>query len=94
MNSLSLLQWIFLTQESNWGFLHCRQILYQLSYQGDHKNKYKVKVNVYLLSRVRLSHQAPLTMGFPRQEYWSGLSFPSPEISTMGTKTLLKSFKT
>ena len=37
--------------------------------------------------------QAPLTMGFPRQEYWGGLSFPSPEISTMGTKMLLKSFK-
>ena len=32
--SLSLLQWIFLTQKSNWGLLHCRQILYQLSYQG------------------------------------------------------------
>ena len=25
------------------------------------------------------SHQAPLSMGFPRQEYWSGLPFPSPE---------------
>ena len=23
--------------------------------------------------------QAPLTMGFFRQEYWSGLPFPSPE---------------
>ena len=32
MGSLSLLQWIFL--ESNQGLLHCRQILYQLSYQG------------------------------------------------------------
>ena len=31
---LSLLQGIFLTQESNWGLLHCRRILYQLSYQG------------------------------------------------------------
>ena len=31
---LSLLQGIFLTQESNWGLLHCRQILYPLSYQG------------------------------------------------------------
>ena len=29
-----LLQWIFLTQESNWGLIHCRCILYQLSYQG------------------------------------------------------------
>ena len=36
-------------------------------------------------SRVRLfatpwtvAHQAPLSMGFSRQEYWSGLPFPSP----------------
>ena len=36
------------------------------------------------LSRVQLSvtpwtiaDQAPLSMGFPRQEYWSGLPFPS-----------------
>ena len=34
MGSLSLLQQIFPTQESNRGLLHCRQILYQLSYQG------------------------------------------------------------
>ena len=32
--SLSLLQWVFPTQESNQGLLHGRQILYQLSYQG------------------------------------------------------------
>ena len=31
---LSLLQRIFLTQESNQGLLHCRQILYQLSHNG------------------------------------------------------------
>ena len=37
VGSLTLLQWIFLTQESNWGFLYCRQILYQLSYQGSPK---------------------------------------------------------
>ena len=24
-------------------------------------------------------HQAPLSMGFSRQEYWSGLPFPTPE---------------
>ena len=33
VGSLSLLQGIFLAQELNWGLLHCRQILYQLSYQ-------------------------------------------------------------
>ena len=38
--SLSLLQWIFSTQESNWGLLHCRQILYQLSYQGRNEINY------------------------------------------------------
>ena len=25
-----------------------------------------------------VAHQAPLSMGFYRQEYWSGLPFPSP----------------
>ena len=31
---LSLLQGIFPIQESNWGLLHCRRILYQLSHKG------------------------------------------------------------
>ena len=41
-------------------------------------------MSVKLLSRVRLfatpwtvAHQAPLSMEFFRQEYWSGLPFPS-----------------
>ena len=34
VGSPSLLWWIFLTQESNWGLLHRRWILYQLSYRG------------------------------------------------------------
>ena len=34
VGSLSLLQGIFSTQGLNPGLLHCRQILYQLSYQG------------------------------------------------------------
>ena len=44
-----------------------------------------VKVKVKLLSRVQLfatpwtvAHQAPPSMGFSWQEYWSGLPFPSP----------------
>ena len=43
-------------------------------------------MKVKSLSRVRLfaipwtvAHQVPLSMGFSRQEYWSGLPFPSPE---------------
>ena len=27
---------------------------------------------------VDVAYQAPLSMGFSRQEYWSGLPFPSP----------------
>ena len=45
----------------------------------------KVKVKVKLLSRVRLfatpwtvAYQAPPSMGFSRQECWSGVPFPSP----------------
>ena len=44
-----------------------------------------MKVKVKLLSHVRffatqwtVAYQAPLYMGFSRQEYWSGLSFPPP----------------
>ena len=45
-----------------------------------------VKVKVKSLSRVQLfatpwtvAYQAPPSMGFSRQKYWSGLPFPSPE---------------
>ena len=45
------------------------------------------KVKVKLLSRVRLlltpwtaAYQAPPSMGFSRQEYWSGVPLPSPII--------------
>ena len=44
-----------------------------------------MKVKVKSLSRVRLfstpwtiAYQAPQSMKFSRQEYWSGLPFPSP----------------
>ena len=34
-----------------------------------------------------VAHQAPLSMEFPRQEYWSGLSFPSPgDLGNQGIK--------
>ena len=43
-------------------------------------------MKVKLLSRVRLfaapwivAYQVPPSVGFSRQEYWSGLPFPSPE---------------
>ena len=48
---------------------------------------WKWKVKVESLSRVRLlatpwtaAYQAPLPLGFSRQEYWSGLPLPSPDM--------------
>ena len=48
-------------------------------------NAWKWKVKVKSLSHVRLfatpwtaAHQAPLSIGFSRQEYWSGVPSPSP----------------
>ena len=37
------------------------------------------KLCLTLVAPSTIAHQAPLSMGFPRQEYWSGLPFPSPE---------------
>ena len=52
-------------------------------------NAWKWKVEVKSLSRVRLlvipwtaAYQAPPSMGFSRQEYWSGLPLPSPNQDT------------
>ena len=60
------------TQESKLGLPHCRRILYQLSHQGSPKS-------LSLLSHLQLfatlwtvARQAPLSMGFSRQEYWNG----------------------
>ena len=121
VGSLPLLQGIFPIQESNWGLLHCRWILYHLSYQesprilewvayslsrGSSWPRNWTRVScieggfftswatreahyttmkwseVKLLSCVRLfetpwtvAHQAPPSMGFSRQEHWSGLPF-------------------
>ena len=83
VGSLSLLQGIFPAQGSNQGLLHRRRILHQLSYQG-----ISCMCTLFfnkLLSCVQLfaapwsvAHQAPPSTGFPRQECWSGLPFPSP----------------
>ena len=79
-----LLQEIFLTQVSNHVSSIGRQIIY---YWATRKARLLTIVIVIMksLSRVRLvatpwtvANQAPPSMGFSRQEYWSGLPFPSP----------------
>ena len=58
-------------------------------------NAWKWKVKVKSLSRVGLlvtpwtaAYQAPPSMGFSKQEYWSGVPLPSPEKAIMNLKYL------
>ena len=58
-------------------------------------NTYSICLHTWALSHVPLfaspgtaASQAPLCMGFSRQEYWSGLPFPSPgDFSNTGIET-------
>ena len=79
-----LLQGIFPTQGSNPGLPHHRQTLYPLSHQGSLgslKTESKSVSSSVLSDSVTpwtAAHQAPLSIGFSRQEHWSGLPFSSP----------------
>ena len=64
-------------------------------------NAWKWKAKVKSLSRVRLlvtpwtsAYQAPLSMGFSRQEYWSGVPLPSksPTYSTVAESITLSTW--
>ena len=87
VGNLSLLREIFPTQESNWGLLHVRWLLYELSYETFRWHwMARFEGGGGLVSRSSwtlatpwtVAHHAPLSITFSRQEYWSGLSFPSP----------------
>ena len=41
-----------------------------------------------------VAHQAPLSMGFPKQEYWSRLPFPSPEDLDSGVELTSSALQT
>ena len=47
MGSLFLLQWIFPTQESNLGFLHCRQIILLTDLRGKLKGSFIKKIFIW-----------------------------------------------
>ena len=65
-----------------------QNVVFGYVYMMDH-------ISIGLLSRVRLfatartvAHQAPLSKEFSRQEYWSGLPFPSPgDLPNPGTES-------
>ena len=61
---------------SNPGFPHCRQILYSLSHRACMLSCFScVQLFVILWT---VACQDPLSMGFSRQEHWSGLRCLSP----------------
>ena len=78
--SYFLLQGIFSTQGSYPSLLHCKCIIYPLgSPRGTMKVKVKLLSCVWLFATPwTVACQAPLSMVFSRQEYWSGLPFSSP----------------
>ena len=72
VSSLSLLERIFMNQESNQGLLHCRQILYQLSYQcfwAPETLKHGHKTSSWLVTNPLISQQI-LTVRFPWGGHW------------------------
>ena len=62
-------------------------------------NAWKWKLKVKSFSRVQLlatpwtaAHQAPPSMGFSRQEYWSGVPLPSPVFILIDPNILLQCY--
>ena len=86
IGSLSLLQGIFPSQESNWGLLHSRQILYQLSYQGSSRVRHMPIIYPSHFSSLRVTraqeHKKTCTHLFPAAlptvaQNWKPSKYPS-----------------
>ena len=76
----ALLQGIFLTQGLNPGLPHCRRILYHLSHQRSPAAAAAKSLQLCPTVCDPIDGSPPgfPSLGFSRQEYWSGLPFPSP----------------
>ena len=95
----SFLQMVFLTQGSNPGLLHCRQILYHLSYsedlgQGESESEVS-QLCPTLCDPMDCSLPVSSVHEFSRQKCWRGLSCPSEHIfptqgSNLGLLCLLQ----
>ena len=86
-----ILEWVAISfsrgsswpRDGSWISRIAGKTIYHLSHQGSPCLSMKLKVK--LLSHIWLfatpwtvAYQVPPSMGFSRQEYWSGLPFPSP----------------
>ena len=76
VGSLSLLQGIFPTQESKRGLLHCRRILYQLSYQatGSLQKLHRSMQNVWIYKKAQSKNKTKhhLQLHSPERDHQSG----------------------
>ena len=70
-----LMNFIKVITSWSWKLSHCS--LYAQSY-WESLSRFWESVSCSVVSDSLQAHQTPLSMGFSRQEYWSGLSFPSP----------------
>ena len=69
------------------GILQARTLEWvAISFSNDESEKWKRSRSVVPDSQgpQGLQHQAPPSMGFSRQEYWSGVPLPSPGVQSMG----------
>ena len=91
VGSLSLLQGIFPTQESNLGRLHCRWILYQLSCQGSTMGRQGLpqlrKALGVLLCPLLPSHATARLMS-DRAPCWNLLQLSTPQPSRRNTMSV------
>ena len=76
VGSLSLLQWIFPTQESNQGLLPCRQIFYQLRYEGSPKRVAKEHSNYCTIALISHTSKVILKILQARFQQYVNLELP------------------
>ena len=61
----------------SYGFSSSHVQMWQLGHKGGCDGGLVAKSCLILVTPWTVAHQAPLSMGLSRQEYWSGLPFPS-----------------
>ena len=88
MNQKFLRKFALITKRKKWQLTSAHLLIYFLKYSVNHSTVATLikqcKLWTVLSGAWRfvtpqtVTYHSPLSMGFPRQEYWSGLPFPSP----------------
>ena len=88
MNQKFLRKFALITKRKKWQLASAHLLIYFLKYSVNHSTVATLVKQCKLwtvlsgawrfVTPQTVVHHSPLSMGFPRQEYWSGLPFPSP----------------